>query len=115
VLIASGGHASDMFTTVMRIVKYGGHVTNVAGFFGDETVTIPMDVRNYGVMEKLLTGVMVTDGRDFLERLLLLIQNGKLDTAPLVTHVLNGWDALEDGLALMRNHDETVVKPVIVI
>jgi len=115
VLIASGGRASDMFTTALKIVKFGGHVACVAGFFGDETVTIPMDVWNYGVMEKFLTGVLVNDGRDYLERLLLLIQNKKLDTTPLVTHVLKGWDKLEEGLDLMRSRDETVIKPAIVI
>jgi threonine dehydrogenase-like Zn-dependent dehydrogenase len=66
-------------------------------------------------MEKFFTGVLVNDGRDYLERLLLLIANGKLDTAPLVSHVLHGWDELEQGMELMRSRDETVIKPVVVL
>ena len=58
--------------------------------------------------------MLVNDGRDYIERLLLLIQNKKLDPAPLVTHVLHGWDKLEEGFDLMRSRDETVMKPVIV-
>jgi hypothetical protein len=34
---------------------------------------------------------------------------------PFVSHVLHGWDKLEEGLDLMRSQDETVIKPVIVI
>lgn len=115
VLIASGGHASEMFTAALSVVKYGGHVANVSAFMEDETVTIPMKVLSYGFIEKFFTGAIVLDGRDFLERALLLIENGKLDPAPLVTHVLHGWDKLEEGLALMRGRDPSVIKPVIVI
>lgn len=115
VLIASGGNASDTITTALKMVKPGGHVANVSGFLNEQTVTIPLDVWDYGFKERFFTGVFVKDGRDFLERLLLLIQNGKLDTSPLATHQLKGWDKLEAGIDLMRNHDQSVIKPVIII
>jgi threonine dehydrogenase-like Zn-dependent dehydrogenase len=113
VLIASGGQVSEVFETAMRAVKFGGHVACVSLFFDDAAVSIPMDVWAYGGMEKFLTGVLIQDGRDFFERLLVLIDNGKVDPSPLVTHVLEGWDQLEDALDLMRSRDETVIKPVI--
>jgi threonine dehydrogenase-like Zn-dependent dehydrogenase len=115
VLVASGGNASDQIGTAMRVTKFGGHVSVVSGFFDDETVTIPMEVWNYGVMEKYLTAAQASQGRDYMERLLLLIANGKLDTAPLATHVLHGWDKVADSLDLMRFRDQSVVKPVVVI
>ncbi|MGW3285162.1 hypothetical protein ACWDR3_11010 [Streptomyces sp. NPDC001002] len=101
--------------TAMRLTKFGGHVSVVSGFFDDETVTIPMNVWNYGVMEKFLTAAQANQGRDYMERLWLLIANGKLDTQPLATHVLHGWDNLGKGLELMRSRDQTVVKPVVII
>lgn len=112
VLIASGGKASDVFTTALRAVKFGGYVACVSIFF-EEAVTIPLDVWEYGGMEKFLTGVLIKDGRDFFERLLLLIANKKLDPSPLVTHVLNGWDKLDEGLELMRSRNPDVIKAVI--
>jgi threonine dehydrogenase-like Zn-dependent dehydrogenase len=99
----------------MRLAKFGGHVSVVSGFVDDETVTIPMSVWNYGVMEKHLTAAQANQGRDYMERLLLMIANGKLDTAPLATHVLHGWDTLADSLELMRSRDQTVIKPVVII
>ena len=115
VLIASGGSASDVFTTALRLVKPGGYVANVSLFLDEENVTIPLDVWGYGGTERFLTGVFVKEGREFLGRLLALIQNKRVDPTPLVTHTLSGWGQLEDGLALMRNRDETVIKPVVVI
>jgi threonine dehydrogenase-like Zn-dependent dehydrogenase len=115
VLVASGGSASDQIGTAMKLTKFGGHVSVVSGFFDDRTVTLPMDVWNYGVMEKFLTAAQANQGRDYMERLLLLIQNGKLDTQPLATHVLHGWDNLAAGLELMRSRDQTVIKPVVIV
>lgn len=115
VLVASGGNASDQIGTAMRLTKFGGHVSVVSGFFDDETVTIPMAVWNYGVMEKYLTAAQANQGRDYMERLLLLIANGKLDTALLATHILHGWDKVSVSLELMRSRDQTVIKPVVIV
>jgi threonine dehydrogenase-like Zn-dependent dehydrogenase len=115
VLIASGGEASEQISTAMRLTKFGGHVSCVSGFFDDETVTIPMDVWNYGVMEKFLTAAQANQGRDYMERLLLLIANGKLDTEPLASHVLHGWEKVVESLELMRSRDQTVIKPVVIV
>ena len=114
VLIASGGDASDIFTTALRIVKPGGHVANVSGFLDNETVTVPMDVWQYGFMERFITCVTCKDGRDFVERILRLIQVGRLDPTPLATPVLAGWDHLAEGFELMRSRDQSVIKPVVV-
>jgi hypothetical protein len=67
-----------------------GHVSVVSGFFHDETVTIPVSVWNYGVMEKFLT-------------------------AAQATHILHGWDKVADSLELMRSRDQSVIKPVVII
>ncbi|MFC9659505.1 hypothetical protein ACFVJ5_04655 [Nocardia sp. NPDC127606] len=74
-----------------------------------------MVVWNYGVMEKFLTAAQATQGRDYMARLLLLIANGKLDTAPLATHVLHGWGKVGDSLELMRSCEQSVIKPVIIV
>ena len=115
VLVASGGSASKSITTAMRCVKFGGHVACVSLFFDEESVTIPLEVWCNGGMEKFLTGVLCQDGRAFFERLLALVEYGRLDPAPLVTHVLHGWEAIEAGLALMQSGEPAVIKPVVLI
>ncbi|WP_435110969.1 zinc-binding dehydrogenase [Nocardiopsis synnemataformans] len=112
VLVASGGKVSDQFTTALRLVKPGGHVANVSLFF-EENVTIPMDVWDFGGTERFLTGVFVKEGREFYARILRLIEYGRLDPSPLVTHTFDGWSRLDDALDLMRSRDENVIKPVV--
>lgn len=115
VLVASGGSASQAITTAMRCVKFGGHVACVSLFFDEHNVTIPLDVWCNGSMDKFLTGVLCQDGRDFFERLLALVEYGRLDPSPLVTHVLHGWDNIETGLKLMDSRDPDVIKPIVVL
>ncbi|MEN2738666.1 zinc-binding dehydrogenase [Microbacterium sp. X-17] len=114
VLVASGGGASEQFSTAMRIVKPGGHVAVVSLFF-EEEVSIPLDVWAYGGLERFLTGVFVLTGREFYTRLLRLIEVGRLDPSPLVTHRFQGWDRLEDALDLMRSRAPEVIKPIVVV
>lgn len=65
-------------------------------------MTIPLEVWNWGISDKWFTGALAGAGRDYYERLLTLIEYGKLDPSPLVTHVLQGWDSVDEGLDLMR-------------
>jgi isopropanol dehydrogenase (NADP+) len=102
-----------MFTTALQLVKPGGHVACVSGFLSEQTVTIPLVVWDYGFKERFFTGVFVKDGRDFLER--LLIASGRLDPAPMATHILHGWDAPTDGITLMRDRNPDVIKPAVLI
>ena len=95
VLIASGGSASYNFSAAMRCVKFGGHVACVSLFFDEENVTIPLDVWCNGGIDKFLTCGSCQDGRDFFERLLALVEYGRLDPAHLVTHVLHGGKILK--------------------
>lgn len=112
-LIASGGSASSQFTTAMNATKWGGHVSCVSIFFSDKEVTMPMSVWNGGSREKFLTGVSIDDGRDFFERLLSLIQYGKIDPSHLVTNVLDGFDKIPQALELMNGQNPDVVKAVV--
>ncbi|WP_172825601.1 zinc-binding dehydrogenase [Microbacterium pygmaeum] len=115
VLIASGGEVSDQFTVAMELAKLGGHVACVSGFYGEQSVTIPLKLWNWGVTEKFVTGVLAGAGRDYLERLLALIECGRIDPSPLAAPILRGWGGVEEGLDLMRRKDPDVIKPIVLI
>lgn len=114
-MIASGGDASEQFTTAMNLTRWGGHVACVSIFFEDKEITMPTSVWNGGSREKFLTGVAIDDGRDFFERLLNLISCGRIDPAPLVTNVLHGMDKLPDALELMSDGHRDVIKAFVVL
>ena len=52
-------------------------------------------------------------GRLRMEKLGALVASGKLDVHPLVTHVFEGWDHLEEALFLMRDKPKDLIKPVV--
>jgi isopropanol dehydrogenase (NADP+) len=115
VLIASGGNANEQYALGLKLVKWGGHVSNVSGFFHDEIITLPNKLFFFGVDDKHFHTSLVQDGRELVERYLKLIEYKKLDTKPIATPVLHGWDQLEKGLELMQNRNPDVIKPVILI
>ena len=44
-----------------------------------------------------------------------LVASGKLDLKPLVTHVFDGWDHVEEALFLMKDKPADLIKPVVKI
>ena len=47
------------------------------------------------------------------EKLGALVSAGKLNLAPLSTHVFEGWEHLEEALFLMRDKPADLIKPVV--
>ena len=107
------GGSSSSIADGMRMVKYGGTVSNVACFFEDATTVIPSDVWNHGGLDKYVKGVMAEGGRAYMERLLSLVQYGRLKPELLVTHIFHGMEKIEDAIKMMADRDPTVIKPII--
>jgi len=114
-MIASGGSASEQFTLAMQATKWGGHVACVSIFFEDKEIVMPTSVWNGGSREKFLTGVAIDDGRDFFERLMTMIEYGRIDPEPLITHTLYGFDKLPEALDLMDQKEKGVIKAVVIM
>ena len=50
-----------------------------------------------------------------MEKLGALVSSGKLDVHPLLSHVFEGWEHLEEALFLMRDKPRDLIKPVVVV
>lgn len=50
-----------------------------------------------------------------MEKMARLIQTGKLDVSPLVTHRFHGMDELEEALLLMKDKPRDLIKPVVIM
>ncbi len=111
VLVASGTAAS--ITDALNLVRRGGTVANVAAFFSDETVHISNVAWGYGYGEKTIKAVECPGGRWYLEKLLSLVQHGRLESERLITHALHGKDKVADAVQLFINHDRSLIKPVV--
>ena len=54
-------------------------------------------------------------GRRRMEKLVSLMQYGRLDTSRLLTHRFKGFEHMEEALMLMKDKPRDLIKPVVVL
>src|SRR5699024_55110 len=113
VVVAGGG--CETFESAIKCLKPGGKIGNV-NYLGSGTyVTIPRVEWGVGMGHKQISGGLMPGGRLRMEKLGSLVAAGKLDVHPLVSHVFEGWEHLEEALFLMRDKPADLFKPVVKI
>lgn len=112
VVVCAGG-TTECIGLAMLMVKYGGTVANVSAYYGEDTLTLPNYNINYGMFDKRFQPVCARGGRLALERLLALVQYGRLAPEKLITHRFHGMEHLEEALNMMGGQARDAIKPVV--
>ena len=111
VVVAGGG--CETFESAVKALKPGGKIGNV-NYLGSGTyVNIPRAEWGVGMGHKQISGGLMPGGRLRMEKLGSLVSAGRLDVHPLVSHVFDGWDHLEEALFMMRDKPKDLIKPVV--
>ena len=113
IIIAGGG--VETFASAVKCLKAGGKIGNVNYLGEGESIGIPRIQWGVGMGHKMIHGGLMLGGRLRMEKLGSLVANGKLDVHPLVSHVFEGWDHLEEALFMMRDKPADLIKPVVSI
>ena len=113
-IIIAGGTV-DTFAEAVKCLKPGGRIGNVNYLGEAESIAIPRVEWGGGMGHKRINGGLMPGGRLRMEKLGSLVAAGKLDLAPLSSHVFNGFDHIEEALFLMRDKPEDLIKPVVKI
>ena len=113
-IIIAGGTV-DTFAEAVKCLKPGGRIGNVNYLGEGESIAIPRTEWGVGMGHKLINGGLMPGGRLRMEKLGSLVAAGKLDLAPLSSHIFNGFDRIEEALFLMREKPDELIKPVIKI
>jgi threonine dehydrogenase-like Zn-dependent dehydrogenase len=107
---ALGGDAS--FQNAIRVTKPGGSISN-AGYHGKgEFVHIPRLEWGVGMAEKTIRTGLCPGGRLRMERLLRLIQGGRVNPTHLTTHTFQ-FEKLEQAFEMMERKLDGIIKPLI--
>ena len=113
VIIAGGDN--DTFAQAINILKPGGIIGNVNYLGEGDSIKIPRVEWGCGMGHKTIRGGLMPGGRLRMEKLVSLLETGRLDTSKLLTHKFNGFDKIEEALMLMKEKPKDLIKPVVMI
>ena len=110
-VIIAGGDGSVLADAV-NILKAGGIIGNINYFGEGDFLSIPRVAWGCGMAHKYINSGLCPGGRARMERMIALVEHGRVDPAKMVTHRLAGLEGVETGLAMMKSKDADVIKPV---
>lgn len=96
----------------VKVTKPGGTISIGGWFIHGDTIVIPRAEYGNGISNKTIIGSFVPGGRLVLERVLRMIETGRIDPSKLTSHVFDFKDA-EKAFDLMYKKTDNVIKPVI--
>ena len=113
-VIICGGDDHAMEEAI-DMVRYGiGRVVNVKHYPGEGVIGIPKFSGGRGMAGKTVKLELCRGGRARIERLLKMVEFGRIRPGRLVTHRLDGFDRITDGLEMMREKTPELIKVMVV-
>lgn len=113
-VIVAGGD-NDTFIDAVTILKPGGIIGNVNYLGSGEFVKIPRVEWGFGMGHKAISGGLMPGGRRRMEKLVSLMETGRLDPGKMLTHKFEGFEHLPEALQLMKDKPSDLIKPVVVL
>ncbi|MDO9116542.1 MAG: NAD(P)-dependent alcohol dehydrogenase [Nitrospira sp.] len=104
--------AQVTFEACVKATRPGGTIS-VAGYFGDgDYVKIPRLAWGVGLGDKTIRTGLCPGGRERMDRLIRLLEAGRLDPRPMTTHRF-AFDQVDRAFALMETKEGGIIKPLI--
>jgi len=113
VIVAGGG--SETISQAVSMLKPAGVVSNINYLGEGDVVEIPRLDWGVGMGHKKIMGGLMLGGRLRMEKYSALVKTGRLKPGKMVTHVLNGFDKVEEALLMMKDKPVDMIKPVVII
>lgn len=104
--------AQETFEACINATRQGGAIS-VIGYFGKgDYVKIPRLGWGVGMGDKTIQTTLCPGGKERMQRLLRLIEMGRIDPTPMTTHTF-AFEQIERAFAIMSSKEENVIKPLI--
>ena len=111
--IVAGGDL-ETFYTAIGAAKFGGGMIAMLNVLTEiDSVNIPNAVIAGYLAHKTIRGGLCPGGRKRMERLLSMVESGRVDPGKMITHRFNGLDSIEDAFMLMVNKPRDLIKPIV--
>jgi threonine dehydrogenase-like Zn-dependent dehydrogenase len=104
--------AEETFMACVRATRPGGTISNVGYHGHGDFVRIPRADWGVGMGDKTIRTALCPGGKERMERLLRLIENGRVDPTPLTTHRFR-FEEIERAFSMMKTKEDDIMKPLI--
>jgi threonine dehydrogenase-like Zn-dependent dehydrogenase len=98
------------FEAALRVLRPGGTLSSLGVYSSD--LTIPLDAFAAGLGDHRIVTTLCPGGKERMRRLMDLVANGRIDTAPFVTHRFS-LDDIESAYELFAHQRDGVIKVAI--
>ena len=98
------------FESCLRVLRPGGMLSSLGVYSGD--LTLPRDAFAAGLGDHTIVATLCPGGKERMRRLMAVLESGRLDLRPLVSHRFP-LDRIEEAYDLFANQRDGVIKVAI--
>ncbi|NLL56786.1 MAG: zinc-binding dehydrogenase [Clostridiales bacterium] len=111
-IVAGGG--MEALNNAVAVAKFGtGKIAMLEVITGEANMVLNNAYIAGFLAHKTIKGGLCPGGRKRMERLISMIEYGRLDPSLMVTHKFRGLDAIEEAFDLMVKKPADLIKPVV--
>lgn len=111
--IVAGGGAEALNNAIAVVKNGGGKVAMLEVITETENLVIPNAIIGGFLSHKEIRGGLCPGGRKRMERLISLIQTGRVDPEKMISHRFHGLDSIPEAFELMVNKPRDLIKPIV--
>lgn len=100
----------ETFETALRCLRPGGTLSSLGVYSGK--LGIPYDAFNAGLGDHRIVTTLCPGGKERMRRLMSMVQSGRLDLTPMLTHSYS-LDDIQEAYALFGDRRDGVIKVAI--
>jgi threonine dehydrogenase-like Zn-dependent dehydrogenase len=101
------------FAACIQVTRPGGTISNVGYHGHGDYVKIPRLAWGVGMSDQTIRTALCPGGKERMQRLLRLLETGRVDPVLLTTHTF-AFDDLETAFHMMQTKEDGMIKPLIV-
>jgi threonine dehydrogenase-like Zn-dependent dehydrogenase len=111
VVVAGGG--SETFVQAIRMTRPNGVISNVNFFDASDKIAFSVMDWGLGMSDRDIRGSFCPGGGKRIQRLINMIEYGRIDPLKLISHRFRGFDALPEAFDLMDRKSPDLIKPIV--
>jgi threonine dehydrogenase-like Zn-dependent dehydrogenase len=111
VVVAGGG--TETFVQAIRMTRPNGVVSNVNFFDAADKIAFSVMDWGLGMSDRDIRGSFCPGGGKRIQRLINMIEFGRIDPLKIISHRFRGFDSLPEAFELMDKKSPDLIKPIV--